>query len=74
MYQKIIAVGMAHMLQKQMEGLSMVMMAQMTKFVQQDIVTERGRKPDYIKVQINIVTSRTTAPVGGVMLDDYTVI
>ena len=62
------------MFQKQMKGLSMVMMAQMTKFVQQDIVTERGRKSDYIKVQINIVTSRTAAPVGGVMLDGYTVI
>ena len=44
----------AEMLQKQMKSLTMVTVAQVAEFMQQDIVTEYGGKTHYVKVQIDV--------------------
>ena len=57
-----------------MEGITMVMVAQMAEFVEEDIVAQHLRKAHEIEVKIDIILSRTAAPVGGIMLDRYPII
>lgn len=42
------------MLQKKMEGMPMILMAQVAKFMKQDIILKGFRKADYVKVQIDV--------------------
>lgn len=44
-----------HMLQKEMEGMSMVMMTKMTELMQEDIILKNFRQADYVQIQIYIV-------------------
>ena len=59
----------AYMLQKQVKCLAMVVMTKVAKFVQKNIIPQRSRKPYYIKVEIDVVSCGTAAPVRGIMLD-----
>ena len=62
------------MFQKKMKSLTMIMMTKMTQLVQKNIIPQRSRKPYYIKVEIDVVSCGTTAPVRGIMLDGNPVI
>ena len=62
------------MFQKKMEGTTMVVMTEMTEFVQKDIVAKRLRKPHDIEVEIDIVLRRAASPVGGIMLYRHLII
>ena len=44
------------MFQKKMEGMSMVVMLEMAEFVEQDIVPQDMRKPDYVQIEIDIAS------------------
>ena len=57
------------MLQKKMESMTMIVMPQMTEFVKKDVVLQHMRQTDDIEIQIDIIPSRTAAPVGGIMLN-----
>ena len=57
------------MLQKKMESMTMIVMPQMTEFVKKDVVLQHMRQTDDIEIQIDIITGRTAAPVGGIMLN-----
>ena len=52
------------MLQKKMEGMTMIVVTQVAKLVQEDIVLQHFRQTDYIQVQIDIVPRRAASPVG----------
>ena len=52
------------MLQKKMEGMTMIVMTQMTELMKEDIVSQDMRKADYVQVQIDIVPRRAASPVG----------
>ena len=70
-FQKIVS---ADMFQKQMEGLSVVMVAQMTELMQKHIVTQRGWQTNDVEIEVDVVPGRATAPVCGVMLDGHAII
>ncbi len=61
------------MFQKKMEGGAVVMMSQMTQFMEQDIVAQNRRETDDVKIQVDVVPGRAAAPVGGVVLDGQSV-
>ena len=63
-----------HMLKQKMEGMSVILMTQMTKFMQQDIVLKDLRKTYYIEIQIDIAFGRTAAPICRIVLYRDTVI
>lgn len=50
-YQKIVC---KHVFQKKMETVSVVLMTQMTKLMQQNIILKDFRKTDNIQVQIDV--------------------
>ena len=56
------------MFQKEMEGMAMVVVTQMTKFMQEDIVLKDLGKTYYVEIQIYVIACGTAAPVGGIML------
>ena len=62
------------MLQQKMEGMTMVVVAQVAEFVQEDIVPQDMRKADYVQIEIDIVACRATAPIAGVVLDGHLII
>ena len=62
------------MLQKEVETMSVVMVAEVAEFVQKDVVLEHARQAHDTEVQIDITLRRSAAPVGGVMLDCHTII
>ena len=64
----------AQMLQKEMKGLTMIVMTKMTEFVKEHIITENLRKTHEIEVEIDIVPGRTASPVCRIMLDGHPVI
>jgi hypothetical protein len=41
-------------LQKQMEGLAVILMAEMAELMEEDIILKNTRKPDDIQVEIDI--------------------
>ena len=64
----------AQMFQKEMKGLTMIVMTKMTEFVKEHIITENLRKTHEIEVEIDIVPGRTASPVCRIMLDGHPVI
>jgi len=62
------------MLQKKVERLAVVLMAQMTEFVKEDIVLKHGGKADDVKVQVDVAFRRAASPIRCVVLDGHTVI
>jgi hypothetical protein len=62
------------MLEKKMECVSMVLMAEMTEFMKQDIILQDIRKTDDIEIKIDVPFCRTAAPIGSIMLDRYAAI
>lgn len=45
------------MLQQEMEGITMIMVAQMAEFVEEDIIAQHLRKAHEIEVKIDIILS-----------------
>ena len=70
-FEKIVS---KDMLQKKMEAVSMVLMAQMTKLMKQNIILKDFRKSDNIQVQVDVRACGTAAPVRGIMLYRHTVV
>ena len=62
------------MLQQKMEGMAMVMMAQMAQLMKKHIVLQDTRKTYYIQIEIDVSLSGTAAPIRCVMLDSHPVI
>ena len=56
------------MLQKKVEGMAVVRVAKMAKFVKKHIVLQDLGKAYYIEVQVDVSLCRATAPVRGVVL------
>ncbi len=61
------------MLKQEMEGMAVVMMLQMTEFMEQYIIAEGVREADNVQVEIDVVPRRTAAPIGSVVLDGQAV-
>ena len=62
------------MLKQEMKGMAMIVMTQMTEFVQKYIVLQDPRQTHDIEVQIDVIASGTTPPIGGIMFDCHPVI
>ena len=62
------------MLQKKMEGMAVVLVTEVTEFVQKHIVLKGLRQTYYVQIQIYVRLRGTAAPVGGIMLYRDTVI
>ena len=60
------------MLQKEMESIAMVLVAEVAELVQKDVVLEHARQPHDAEVQIDVSLGRAASPVGCVMLDGHT--
>ena len=54
MVQSIHLIVCEHMLQKEMECVPMILMTQMTQFMQKNIILQNLRKTDNIEVQVYI--------------------
>ena len=70
-FEKIVS---KDMFQKKMEAVSMVLMAQMTEFMEQYIILKDFRKTDYVQIQIYVRACGTAAPVRSIMLYCHTVV
>ena len=62
------------MLQKKVEDVSMILVAEVAELVQKDVVLEHARQAHDAEIQVDIALGRATSPVGSVMLDGHTVI
>ncbi len=62
------------MLKKEVEGMAVVVMAQMAEFVEKDIIAQEDRQTDYVQIQVDVSTGRATSPVGGIVLDRHLII
>jgi hypothetical protein len=62
------------MFQQKMEAFAMVVVTQVAKFVEQNVIAQHKRQTYYIDIQIDIVPGRAAAPVGGIVLYGNTVI
>ena len=62
------------MLQKQMKGMTMVVMTQMTQFMKKYIIPQDIGQPDNIQIEVDIVSGRAASPIGGIMLYGYLII
>ena len=62
------------MLQKEVEGMAVVVMPEMAEFVKKDIVPKRVRQTDYVQIEIDVPSGRAASPVGGIVLDRHFVI
>ena len=60
--------------QQDMEGVTMIMVAEVAEFMDEDIVLQDLRQTDEVQIEIYVRLGRTAAPVGGVMLDGDTVV
>ncbi len=61
------------MFEKEVEGGTMVMMFQMTQFMEEDVVAQGLGEADDVEVEIDVAAGRAAAPVGGVVLDGQAV-
>ena len=64
----------AEVFQKKMEGMTVILMAQMTQFVKKDIVLKDLRKSHYLQIKVDVALCRTTSPVADIILYGNTVI
>ena len=62
------------MFQKKVEAVTMVMMPQMTEFMEHDIVAKGLRKTHEVQIEVDVCLGRAAAPVGRIMLDCHAVI
>lgn len=62
------------MFQKKMEGMTVVMVTQMTEFMEHDIVAKGLRKTHEVQIEVDICLGRAAAPVGRIVLDCHAVI
>jgi hypothetical protein len=56
------------MFQKEVEGITMVMMTKVAEFMKEHIIPQDLRQTHEIEIQIDIIPGRTTTPVCGIML------
>ena len=63
-----------NMLQKEVEGMTVVLMAEVAELVQKDVVLEHARQAHDAEIQVDIAFGRATSPVGSVMFYGNTVI
>ena len=54
--------------EQDMEGMTVVMVAEMAEFMDEDIVLKYFRQTDEVQVEVYVSLCRTAAPVGGVVL------
>jgi len=62
------------MLQKQVEGIAVVMMLEMAELMEKDIVPKRVRQTDDVEIEIDVSPCRAASPVGRIMLYGHFVI
>ena len=62
------------MLQKEMEAMAVVLMAEVAEFVQKDVVLQHARKAHYAEIQIDVSLGGAASPVCCVMFYGDTVI
>jgi len=64
----------SEMFEQKMESLTVVVVTKVAELMQKDIVTKRGRQTDDVQIEIDIVSGRAAAPVGGVVLDGHPIV
>ena len=60
----------SEMFEQKMESLTVVVVTKVAELMQKDIVTKRGRQTDNVQIEIDVVSGRAAAPVGGVVLGE----
>ena len=62
------------MLQKEVESMAVVRVAEVAELVQKDVVLEHARQAHDAEVQVDVAFGRAAAPVGRVVLDGHSVV